>query len=69
MKIRAGFFSKSIRMKSVFFIVRSIRYAKEIKGLDCIIANDLSSKAVESIKKNIEGNKVENLVKASHNGQ
>lgn len=45
--------------------LRSIRYAKEITGIKQIIANDISAKAVESIKKNIYHNGVENLVKPS----
>lgn len=46
--------------------LRSIRYAKEIPGIKHIIANDISAKAVESIKSNIQHNGVENLVKPSH---
>lgn len=42
--------------------LRSIRYAREIPGVKEIIANDLSEDAVESIKKNIEHNGVEDLV-------
>ncbi|XP_061941717.1 tRNA (guanine(26)-N(2))-dimethyltransferase isoform X1 [Apis cerana] len=45
--------------------LRSIRYAKEVMGIKQIIANDISAKAVESIKKNIYHNAVENLVKPS----
>ncbi|XP_076382619.1 tRNA (guanine(26)-N(2))-dimethyltransferase isoform X2 [Megalopta genalis] len=36
--------------------LRSIRYAKEVPGIKQIIANDISTKAVESIKRNIEHN-------------
>ncbi|KAF3424129.1 hypothetical protein E2986_07553 [Frieseomelitta varia] len=46
--------------------LRSIRYAKEVKGIKQIVANDICAKAVESIKKNIQHNGVENLVKPSH---
>ncbi|XP_076759096.1 tRNA (guanine(26)-N(2))-dimethyltransferase [Xylocopa sonorina] len=46
--------------------LRSIRYAKEVQGIKEIVANDISAKAVESIKKNIKHNRVENIVRASH---
>lgn len=48
--------------------LRSIRYCKEIRGnVKYIIANDLSISAVESIKRNIEFNKVDpNKVRVSH---
>lgn len=42
--------------------LRSIRYAKEIPGVDEIIANDLMSSAVEMIKRNVELNDVGNIV-------
>lgn len=45
--------------------LRSIRYAKEVPYLKQIMANDISAKAAESIKKNIIHNKVEHLVTAS----
>lgn len=45
--------------------LRSIRYAKEVPGIKEIIANDLSSAAVKSIKENIKLNEVEHLVTAS----
>lgn len=45
--------------------LRSIRYANEVPGIKEIIANDLSSAAVKSIRENIKLNKVEHLVKAS----
>ncbi|KAM9313070.1 tRNA (guanine(26)-N(2))-dimethyltransferase [Gastrophryne carolinensis] len=45
--------------------LRSIRFAKEVPGLQSIIANDFSSSAVELIKRNIQYNNVENLVSAS----
>lgn len=48
--------------------LRSIRYAKEIPDLDEIIANDISKKAVDTIRQNIINNGVEGKVKASHNG-
>lgn len=47
--------------------LRSIRYAKEIPDLDEIIANDISKKAVDTIRQNIINNGVEGKVKASHN--
>ncbi|XP_053978045.1 tRNA (guanine(26)-N(2))-dimethyltransferase [Hylaeus volcanicus] len=46
--------------------LRSIRYAKEVQGIKQIVANDISAKAVESIKKNVQYNEVENLVTPSH---
>lgn len=45
--------------------LRSIRYAKEVRGIKEIIANDLSSSAVKSIEKNIRLNNVEDLITAS----
>lgn len=45
--------------------LRSIRYAKEVPGIKRIIANDLSSAAVKSIRENIKLNNVEHLVTAS----
>lgn len=45
--------------------LRSIRYAKEIPGVKQIVANDLSKKAFEDIKTNIQDNKVEDIVTAS----
>ncbi|KAK6097969.1 RNA methyltransferase tRNA(m5U54)methyltransferase [Batrachochytrium dendrobatidis] len=47
--------------------LRSIRYAKEIEHASEIIANDLLDAAVESIKRNVIHNKVENIVQ-SHKG-
>lgn len=47
--------------------LRAIRYAKEIPGVQKIIANDLLPKAVDSIDRNIEHNKVEEIVQ-SHCG-
>ncbi|KOC62650.1 putative tRNA (guanine(26)-N(2))-dimethyltransferase [Habropoda laboriosa] len=46
--------------------LRSIRYAKEIQGIKQIVSNDISAKAVESIKRNIQHNGVEDIVKPSH---
>lgn len=43
--------------------LRSIRYAKEVEGVDEIIANDLMSEAVEMIKRNVELNGVGDIVK------
>ncbi|XP_046441270.1 tRNA (guanine(26)-N(2))-dimethyltransferase-like [Daphnia pulex] len=42
--------------------LRSIRYAKEVGGLKNIIANDLSSSAVESITSNSQMNDVSHLI-------
>lgn len=47
--------------------LRSIRYAKEVPYVKHIIANDISATAVESIKKNVLHNDVNNLVSTSHN--
>ena len=49
------------------FSHRSIRYAKEIGGVKNIVTNDLSSKAVESIKKNSQLNCVDHLITPSLN--
>lgn len=46
--------------------LRSIRYAKEIPGVGEIIANDLSSEAVEMIRKNVILNEVEKIVTPNH---
>lgn len=46
--------------------LRSIRYGKEIPYVDRIVANDISLKAVDSIKKNIEHNKMDHLITANH---
>ncbi|KAJ3644543.1 hypothetical protein Zmor_022268 [Zophobas morio] len=46
--------------------LRSIRYAKEVKGVKEIIANDISSKAVEDIRRNVCDNGVNDLVVPSH---
>jgi tRNA (guanine26-N2/guanine27-N2)-dimethyltransferase len=42
--------------------LRSIRYAKEVGGLKNIVANDLSSSAVESITSNSKMNEVSHLI-------
>lgn len=42
--------------------LRSIRYAKEVDGVDEIIANDLMAEAVEMITRNVKNNGVEHLV-------
>ena len=55
--------------KPFYLLVRSIRYAKEIDGLDEIICNDLSRHAVEAIKRNVKANQVEHIVTPSHNGE
>ncbi|KAL7043139.1 hypothetical protein ACKWTF_001407 [Chironomus riparius] len=46
--------------------LRSIRYAKEVEGLDEIIANDLMNQAVNMINKNVKANGVEDKVTTSH---
>lgn len=45
--------------------LRSIRYAKEIPGVKEILANDISSKAVDDINGNIADNNVQHLVRSS----
>lgn len=45
--------------------LRSIRYAKEIPGVDEIVANDLMLEAVEMIERNAKFNEVEKIVKSS----
>jgi len=42
--------------------LRSIRYAKEIGNVKKILSNDMSDEAVDSIKRNVKYNKVENIV-------
>ncbi|XP_058796550.1 tRNA (guanine(26)-N(2))-dimethyltransferase [Phymastichus coffea] len=42
--------------------LRSIRYAKEVPGINIIVANDISAQAVEAIKRNVAYNEVENIV-------
>lgn len=47
--------------------LRSIRYAKEVPGINKIVANDISFKAVESIRSNLKDNGVEHLIECSQN--
>merc|ERR1719431_1079161 len=47
--------------------LRSIRFAKEIQGLKSVIANDWSKQATESIRRNVDHNKVDKIV-TPHNG-
>jgi len=47
--------------------LRSIRFAKEIRGLKSVVANDWSKQATESIRRNVSHNGVEKLV-TPHNG-
>ena len=42
--------------------LRSIRYAKEVGGVQKIVANDMSISAVESIERNAKSNEVSHLV-------
>ncbi|XP_011871745.1 PREDICTED: probable tRNA (guanine(26)-N(2))-dimethyltransferase [Vollenhovia emeryi] len=42
--------------------LRSIRYAKEVEGVRQVVANDISEKAVASIRQNVLYNGVESLV-------
>merc|ERR1719391_74643 len=42
--------------------LRSVRFAREIAGLKSVTANDLSTQAVESIKRNAEHNQVEDII-------
>lgn len=46
--------------------LRSIRYAKEVIGIDEIVANDISKPAVEAIEVNVLQNGVQNLIQSSH---
>jgi tRNA (guanine26-N2/guanine27-N2)-dimethyltransferase len=46
--------------------LRAIRYAKEVKGIGQVIANDMDGDAVESIRRNIEFNSVQDLVTPSN---
>ncbi|KAG5461730.1 MAG: S-adenosyl-L-methionine-dependent methyltransferase, partial [Olpidium bornovanus] len=46
--------------------IRSVRYGKEIPNVDEIIANDVDAEAVESIKRNVARNKLEDLVVPNH---
>jgi len=47
--------------------LRSVRFAKELRGLESVVANDWSRQAVESIARNVKHNEVEEVVKP-HNG-
>lgn len=47
--------------------LRSIRYAKEIPGIKEIVANDISIKAVEDIKRNVEENGMQELITPCQN--
>lgn len=51
--------------KNIYF--RSIRFAKEIPGVQSIVANDFDKKAVGYINRNIEYNRVSELVTPSCN--
>ncbi len=42
--------------------LRAIRYAKEVPGVESVLANDFSETAVACMKENIRRNKVEGLV-------
>ncbi|XP_031628200.1 probable tRNA (guanine(26)-N(2))-dimethyltransferase [Contarinia nasturtii] len=66
-KVAGNDFSDGLRVLEALSAtgLRSIRYAKEVPGIKEIIANDLSSAAVKSIKENIKLNNVEHLVTAS----
>ncbi|XP_061172654.1 tRNA (guanine(26)-N(2))-dimethyltransferase-like [Saccostrea echinata] len=46
--------------------LRSVRFGLEIPGVKEIVANDFDKSAVEIIKKNIELNKMEHLIKANY---
>jgi len=58
------FFQHSFRILEALSAtgLRSIRYAKEISGVTEVVANDLSRHAVEIIKRNVEDNKVGQIV-------
>lgn len=47
--------------------LRSIRYAKEINGLKQIVANDISKKAVECMRHNINKNGMDALITPCEN--
>lgn len=55
---------KSIRILEALSAsgLRAIRYAKEVDGIETIYANDLDSKAVDLIKKNVSLNKEEKKI-------
>ncbi|KAI1723873.1 n2,N2-dimethylguanosine tRNA methyltransferase domain-containing protein [Ditylenchus destructor] len=46
--------------------LRALRFAKEVPGIDNIMANDFSETAVVAIKNNAKANNVEHLVHASY---
>ncbi|OLY85227.1 tRNA (guanine(26)-N(2))-dimethyltransferase [Smittium mucronatum] len=48
--------------------LRSLRYAKEIDGVDYILANDLSEEAVDSIKRNAEYNSIPEILLKTNQG-
>lgn len=45
--------------------LRSVRYAKEIPGIERIVANDIADEAVAAMKRNIKHNNLDQLVEAS----
>ena len=47
--------------------LRSVRFAKELRGIESVVANDWSRQAVESITRNVKHNGLDSLVKP-HNG-
>ena len=47
--------------------LRSVRFAKELQGIESVVANDWSRQAVESIERNVRHNQVEDIV-TGHNG-
>jgi len=47
--------------------LRSVRFAREIPGLKSVIANDWSSQAVESIRRNVKHNNVADIIQPSNN--
>jgi tRNA (guanine26-N2/guanine27-N2)-dimethyltransferase len=46
--------------------MQAIRYAKEVKGIGQVIVNGIDGGAVESIRRNIEFNSVQDLVTPSN---
>ena len=47
--------------------IRAIRYAKEIDGIEYVIANDMDKNAVDEIRRNVSRNGLsERLVQPSH---
>ncbi|XP_023575859.1 tRNA (guanine(26)-N(2))-dimethyltransferase isoform X2 [Octodon degus] len=46
--------------------LRSIRFAREVPGLQSVVANDASARAVDLIRQNVQLNDVAHLVKPSH---